>query len=137
MELNKSYALRAYATMINTLDASHIEPLLAEDFHYSSQMVFAELESKEAFLTYIRGKLKTIKKTGDFAYAEMAECPVGAYIDSIGPCVVVAQGSKENLRGTVFVKVKDGYIKHLDMCIIPIPSVAIRSGEYPPGQTKL
>ncbi len=62
MKLTKSDALRAYATMMNTLDASHIEPLLAEDFHYSSQMVFAELESKQAFLTYIRGKLKTIKK---------------------------------------------------------------------------
>jgi hypothetical protein len=62
MELTKSDALRAYATMINTLDASHIEPLLAEDFHYLSQMVFEELESKQAFLTYIRGKLKTIKK---------------------------------------------------------------------------
>jgi hypothetical protein len=136
MELTKSDALRAYATMINTLDASHIEPLLAEDFHYASQMVFEELTSKQAFLTYIRAKLKTIKKTGDFAYAEMAECPVVAYTDSIGPCVVVAQYSKENLRGTVFVKVKDGYIKRLDMCRVPHPSVAIRSGEYPPGQTK-
>ena len=62
MELTKSDALRAYARMINTLDASHIEPLLAEDFHYASQMVFEELASKQAFLTYIRAKLKTIKK---------------------------------------------------------------------------
>jgi hypothetical protein len=61
----------------------------------------------------------------------MAECPVAAYTDSLGPCVVMAQGSKENLLATVFVKVKDGYIKRLDMCIIPNPSVAIRSGEYP------
>jgi hypothetical protein len=32
--------------MVNTLDASHLEPLLADDFHYASQWVFAEMESK-------------------------------------------------------------------------------------------
>lgn len=37
MALGTADALRAYARMMNTLDVKHIEPLLEEDFHYSSQ----------------------------------------------------------------------------------------------------
>ena len=29
-------ALRAYASMMNTLDSSKLEPLLSDDFHYAS-----------------------------------------------------------------------------------------------------
>jgi hypothetical protein len=39
-------ALNAYAVMMNTLDTSKLEPLLAENFHYASEMVFSEMESK-------------------------------------------------------------------------------------------
>jgi hypothetical protein len=129
--LNKSNALRAYATMMNTLDASHFVPLLAENFHYASQWVFEELTSKQDYLNYIEPKLRAIAKSGELPYVEMAECPVMAYTNSLGPCAVLAQGSKTNLLATVFVKVKDGYIKRLDICLIPHTSVAIRSGVYP------
>ena len=54
MTLTREDALRAYARMLNTLDESHIEPLLADDFHYSSQKVFSEITSKAEFLDYIR-----------------------------------------------------------------------------------
>ena len=37
MELTETEALRAYARMMNTPDGSHIEPLLDENIHYSSQ----------------------------------------------------------------------------------------------------
>lgn len=40
MSLTAEGALRAYATMMNTLDVSGLEPLLADDFHYASQWVF-------------------------------------------------------------------------------------------------
>lgn len=56
--LTKEDALKAYASMMNTLDASHIEPLLAYDFHYASQWVFAEIKSKQEYLDYIRPKTK-------------------------------------------------------------------------------
>ena len=64
MNLTKEQALRAYATMMNTLDASCLEPLLADDFHYASQWVFAEIESKKAYLEYIVPKLDAIRKSG-------------------------------------------------------------------------
>jgi hypothetical protein len=128
MELTKIEALRAYARMINTLDASHIEPLLADDFHYASQWVLDEITSKQAFLDYIRGKLETIAQSESPAYAELAELHPS---NGGGPCLVIAQGSKDNLMATVLVVVEDGYIKRFDMCCIPPPSAAARTGEYP------
>lgn len=115
MELTKSDALRAYARMMNTLDASHIAPLLAANFHYASQWVFEEITSKQAYLGCIMPKLKSIAESGSHAYAEMAE--LKAY--GGGPCIVMAQGSKDNLLATVLAEVKNGYIKRLDMCQIP------------------
>ena len=67
MSLTQEQALQAYATMMNTLDASHLEPLLADDFNYASQWVFAEIESKTAYLNYITPKLETIRKSGTVA----------------------------------------------------------------------
>lgn len=52
MELTRSEALRAYARMMNTLNVTPLESLLADDFTYESQHVFSALESKQAFLDY-------------------------------------------------------------------------------------
>lgn len=127
MNLTEEQALRAYATMMNTLDASQLEPLLADDFHYASQWVFAEIESKTAYLEYIVPKLEAIRKSGATAWAEMGtlnrELP--------GPCVVMAQGNKDNLIAVVLTKVEDGKIKRLDLCGVPSPHSAKRTGLYP------
>ena len=130
MQLTKEDALRAYARMMNTLDASHLEPFLADDFHYASQMVFEEITSRDDFLAYITPKLRTIADAGAIAYAEMA------WDDSRGaaraePCVVMAQNDKDNLVATVLAEVGDGKIRRLDMCIIPPPTQMRRTGEYP------
>ena len=127
MSLTAEQALRAYATMMNTLDASQLEPLLADDFHYESQWVFDEIESKTAYLEYIVPKLETIRKSGATVWAEMGslnrEFP--------GPCVVMAQGEKDNLMAVVLAKVEDGKVKRLDLCGAPSPHSASRTGEYP------
>jgi len=127
MKLTEVEALQAYARMINTLDATHIEPLLADDFHYASQWVFSEIKSKQEFMDYIKPKLEAIRNSGAIAYAEMGELET----DWSGPCVVMAQGSKDNLVSIVIAQVRDGCIKRLDMCIAPPPSAASRSEEYP------
>ena len=127
MTLTAEQALRAYAAMMNTLDTSHLEPLLADDFHYSSQWVFAEIESKGAYLEYIAPKLEAIRKSSAAAWAEMGwldrEFP--------GPCVIMAQGEKDNLLAVVLAKVEGGKIKRLDLCGAPSPHSARRTGEYP------
>jgi hypothetical protein len=127
MTLTTEQALRAYATMMNTLDASHLEPWLADDFRYASQWVFAEIESKTAYLEYIVPKLEAIRKSGSAAWAEM-----GWLDDDLpGPCVVMAQGDKDNLLALVLARVEGGKIRHLDLCGVPSPHSARRSGEYP------
>lgn len=128
MDLTQSEALRAYAKMMNTLSVTPLEPLLADNFTYESQTVFSALESKQAFLDYIRPKLETIQKAGATVFAEMGM--VSAY-GKHQPCVVLAQNTKDNLVGLVLASVSDSKLSRLDLCIVPPPQSAERSGEYP------
>jgi hypothetical protein len=128
MPLSKETALRTYAKMLNTLDASCLEPLLAEDFIYESQRVFQAIESKKEFLDYIRPKLVTIQQANAAVFAEMGS--VSAYGED-QPCVILAQNDKHNLVGLVLAKVDGEHLKRIDICIVPSPEVAKRSGDYP------
>jgi len=121
-------SLRAYARMMNTLDSSHLEPLLAEDFSYTSQMVFDEIGSKQLFLEYIRPKLQTIRRANATVYAEMGT--VNAY-GKQQPCVILAQNKRDNLEALVLATVESGELKRLDLCIVPKPQQAVGTGEYP------
>lgn len=127
MVLTAEVGLRAYAAMMNTLDVSKVEPLLADEFHYASQFVLCEIESRVDYLTYITHKLQTVTVSGNRVWAEMG------WLDSgyPGPCVVLAQGEKDALVGLVVAKVSDGKIERLDLCAVPTPQSARRSGEYP------
>ena len=125
--LTREEVLRAYARAVNRRTVESLEPLLAEGFHYASQMVLDEIESKEEFLEYLAGKLRTIERAGQPVWAEMGELR----IEFPGPCVIVAQGTKDNLVGVVLAEVDGERIRRLDMCVVPSPHSAIRSGEYP------
>jgi hypothetical protein len=122
--LSKTDALRAYAAMMNTLDATDFAPLLADDFHYESQWVFSEIKSKREFLAYITGKLKTFRSSGKKVWAELGHC-------FWGPCVVIAEDERDNLIATVVVEIENEKIKRMDMCGVPSPYLATRTGEYP------
>jgi hypothetical protein len=113
--------------MMNGLSADHLEPLLAEDFQYESQWVFSAITSKRAFLEYIRPKLDAIRHSGSRVWAEMAELS----LTNRGPCLVLAQGQQDNLVATLLVKIADGKIQRADLCMVPPPESAWRSGEYP------
>lgn len=127
--LTEADALRAYARMMNTLDARGLEPLLADDFHYTSQWVFEEIESKQAYLDYIRPKLETIARTKTAVFAELGTA--SGYRSGNKPCVVMAQNDREHLVALVFGEVADGKLKRLSLCAVPPPEEARRSGEYP------
>ena len=43
----------------------------------------------------------------------------------------MAQGGKDNLLAVVLAKVEDGKIKRLDLCGVPSPHSARRTGDYP------
>jgi hypothetical protein len=100
---------------------------LADNFHYASQWVFDEIDSSERFLEYIIPKIETIRKSEQRVWAEIGELESYPF----GPCVVIAQGKKNDLVAIVLVEVEAGKIKRLDMCCIPPPQSAKRTGEYP------
>jgi len=127
MKLTEIDALRAYARMMNTLDAAHLEPLLDEDFRYSSQWMIGEIPSKQEFLDYMGSMFDSIKQSGSPVYAEIAIVPAWGHNE----CVVTAEGEKTNLIATVFAHVKDGKIQRIDMCAVPSPYETMRTGEYP------
>ena len=120
-------ACRAYARMMNTLDSSHLVPWLADDCQYTSQWVMENIEGKDAYLEYIRGKLNSIKRTDSRVWAEIA------YTDAFGagPCVVLSQDTRDNLTATLLVKMTDGRISQMTMCAIPSPQECRRTGELP------
>ena len=127
MTLTVDTALRAYAQMMNTLDSSVLEPLLAEDFVWASQWVFHGLQSNQAYIDYIRPKLVAVKKSGRPVYAEVGRLPA----PHEGPCVVLAQGGPESLLGVVLAQAVDGRITRMDLCNVPSAEEALRSGDYP------
>jgi hypothetical protein len=67
--ITREQALRAYATMMNTMDPSHLVPLLADDFHYALQRVFSDIVTKEEFVAHITMKLRSINESGELVYA--------------------------------------------------------------------
>lgn len=127
MELTTKQALTAYAEMMNSCDSTNFEKLLADDLVSTSQAVLTDITSKTEFISYIRGKLQTIKQSNATVYAELGE--LNAYGHS--ECVVIAQGNKDNLVATAFITVKDNKVKQIDLCSVPPPSQAKRSGIYP------
>ncbi len=117
-----------YAAMFNTLDESCLEPILHEDFRFSSQMVLEEISSKEAFIHYIRGKLQTIRNAKASVYAEMGTI---TFNKVPRPCVLLAQDSRDNLVGLAIAETSEGLLHRIDLCIVPSPKEAERTGNYP------
>ena len=57
----KIQMLNKLAEAYTKYDATIIESYLAEDVHYASMWVFDELKSKNEYMDYLRGKLRTMK----------------------------------------------------------------------------
>jgi hypothetical protein len=47
-----------------------------------------------------------------------------------GPCVVIAQGDKDDLVAAMLAKVGNGKIRRLNLCCVPQLQSARRSGDY-------
>lgn len=120
-------ALIAYAKMMNTLDSTEFELLLEDNFSYESQTVMKPINGKKEFIEYIRPKLRAIKISSTAIFAELAELNAYGQKD----CVLIAQNDKDNLVATVYAKVNGSKIVRLDMCTVPDPKSALRTGIYP------
>lgn len=121
MKTNKELVIE-FAKAWNNLDASYVYDLLAEDFHYASQWVFAEIENKTDYLEYLEGKFKAIKSSDSNVTAEL-----GQYDNDY--CLVVAQDS--NNHTTFIIKTEEGVMKRADMCMVPTIREIKRLDIYP------
>ena len=128
MELTEYDALQAYARMMNTLNPQPFEEILADDFVYESQHVLQPMKSKNEFMNYIVPKLQTVARANATVFAEMGNVSV---CGSNRPCVILAQHDKSNLVILVLAEVEGNKLKRIDLCIVPPPQSAERSGEYP------
>jgi hypothetical protein len=105
-----------------------LEPLLADDFHFESQMVLSEISSKAEFLVYFGGKLETLCQSPEKkAYAELGMMEAYGHED----CLILAQGHIDNLVGLAFATVKGEQITRIDLCVVPRAIDAQRTGIYP------
>ena len=85
---------------------------------------------KEELLNYLIPKFETLRKATDM--------PVFAELESINyygksqPCVIIAQPTKEDVIGCMFIEVKDKKICSFSLTsVLPDPRLARRSGVYP------
>ncbi len=99
-----------FAKVWNNLNSSYIKGLLAEDFHYSSQWVFSDIENKKDYLEYLDLKLKAIANSNGTLVAEL-----GVYNDEY--CLVLTQ----NTKVTFLIETKDGKISGANSCFVPAP----------------
>ncbi len=68
----------------NNLDVSYAENHLTDDFEYSSQMVLANMNGKDSYVNYLKGKFSAIKESNDSVKAELG------YFNNI-PCLILVQ----------------------------------------------
>ena len=68
----------------NNLDVSYIENYLSDDFEYSSQMGLANINGKDTYVNYLKGKFIAIKEGNDTVKAELG------YYNNI-PCLILVQ----------------------------------------------
>jgi hypothetical protein len=47
------------------------------------------------------------------------------------PCLVLAQGDPNRPHATLLIKITGGKTQRADLCIVPYPAAAQRTGEYP------
>ncbi|MFC3162856.1 hypothetical protein [Ciceribacter thiooxidans] len=127
MNLSERDALAAYGRMLNTNDVECVADLLVDDFRYCSQAVLTELVGKDEFLGYMQAKLSTIGKRADRPVAELATLPT--MMDR--PCLVLSHNDTGEPICTVLATVKGGRLSRVDLCLVPSPDMATRTGEVP------
>ena len=131
--LSMQDALRAVGQALNTLSLVALAPLLDDELLYEVQ--WHHHEESDVWLPFeIYGKAPFVEHmTVRFNARADANKPLFAELGTLptGPCLVLADGSKDELVATVLVDVVGDKIRHLAFCLTPAPSSVARTGEYP------
>ena len=112
----------------------HIEPLIDDEIQFASQNVFDEINSKTEVLEYLADKMSAIDNSPNAqVYAELSETTqYPMYTVPEQPCVIMAQGSKDNILAVALFQANDAKITRIDICsAAPAPEKVVRSGRYP------
>ena len=132
--LTKKEAVTILAKAWNNLDASLIEPYIAEDIIYWSQKVLTDMTGKKAVMDYLTHKMESIRKSPDRQiFAELGETkPSPMAPQPAEPCVILSQGHKDNVGALALLRIESNKINSIGICSdAPHPSTAKRSGEFP------
>ena len=133
-KLSQKEAVTIMARAWNKLDASLLEPYIAEDIIFWSQQALTDMAGKNAVMAYLSAEMETIRNLPDErVYAELGETkPLPMAPDNPEPCVVLARGDKDNIRALALLKLESGKINSIGICSdAPHPKTARRSGRYP------
>jgi hypothetical protein len=133
-KLQQKEAATILAKAWNNLDASLLEPYMAEDVIFWSQQALTDMTGKNAVMAHLKTEMETIRNSPkERVYAELGETkPYPLAPDTPEPCVVLARGDKNNVRALALLRLECGKINSIGICSdAPHPSTARRTGEYP------
>lgn len=134
--------IRLYARCWNRLSFEQLEPYLAQDVEYHSQISFDPVVGKENVIRHLadrvivaKGDLITLDVYAEIGYCGNEDDQSVRLFDSEGePCVLIFRGNKEVPVGLVMLDTDDdnSVITVINVCtVVPNPQRAIRTGEYP------
>ncbi len=133
-KLGQREAAAILAKAWNNLDASLLEPYIADDIIFWSQQALTDMTGKNAVMAHLNIEMESLRKSShDRVFAELGETkpyPLSPGIPE--PCVILAHGDRNNVRALALLRLECGKINSIGICSdAPHPSTARRTGEYP------
>jgi len=129
MLLTPGEARYAYASMIDTLDVSWINTLLAEDFIYVAPfLAFPEkkISSRQLYLDFITAELDAIRAIPcRTLWATLGSIMRSSWAD---PCVILSWGELENYVAVATLQTVGEKITRIDLRELPDPQQVRPSG---------
>ena len=132
--LKQKEAAAILARAWNNLDASLLEPYMAEDVIFWSQQALTDMIGKNAVMAHLNTEMEAIRSSPKAqVFAELGETkPYPLAPDTTEPCVVLAHGDRNNVRALALLRLECGKINSIGICSdAPHPSTARRTGKYP------
>ena len=133
-KLEQKEAATILAKAWNNLDASLLEPFIADDIIFWSQQALTDMTGKNAVMAHLKTEMETLRRSPhDRIFAELGETkPYPLAPDIPEPCVILAHGDRNNVRALALLRLECGKINSIGICSdAPHPSTAKRTGEYP------
>ncbi|MFA5468822.1 MAG: hypothetical protein WC224_07205 [Sphaerochaetaceae bacterium] len=106
------YIAKKFAIAYTTHTIHPIRRVLAKDFSYASMWVLDEITSKRAYLKYLKGKLKTIKKSVGDGATVSTEIVFDTRFNT--PYLLLTQ---KGAKGLLVFSMEKDKLKRADLCI--------------------